>query len=101
MKTVRRWWRFNNLKSKIKKITNNIKTKKILRIEKLPQVKFLENISSKKTLWGSRSSINCYPLICSKSSKFKKSFKLFRINRWVFLNECRKNNIPNLKKYVW
>lgn len=86
---------------KIKSIRTQLKEKKILRIKKLPQIKFSENTASKKLLCNKKLGKNCFPQICTKSGKFKKGFKLFRINRWVFLNESRKNNLPNLRKYVW
>jgi len=85
-------------------IVLNLKNNQLLKILKIKNIKQLPlnnilnfNLLRYKLLMGK----NCYPSICSKSAKFKKTSKFTKLNRWNLLIAANNNSLPNLKKFVW
>jgi len=84
----------------VKNLTNN-QLLKILKIKSFKQT-YISNVLNFNLLrYRLLLGKNCYPSICSKSAKFKRTSKYTRLNRWNLLIAANNNSLPNLKKFVW
>jgi hypothetical protein len=99
---MRRWWRYNKIKSL--SIQKTLYTKNLHKILKNINIKnfTVKNYFNLKLIYLNRHLIHkYYPNICKKSAKFKTTFKFAHLNRWNLLKQIKYNNIPNVKKFIW